>query len=168
MDIVTHAPIWVWPLLALVVWLGILQMRDRSYSRVRVLVLPFVLVALSIGSTVSSFGMRAAALGAWGVGVVVAVIGNAIALKWPRHVAHDAATDSYLVPGSVVPIMLILAIFALRFAVGATLATAPLRAQDATFIIAICSLLGLCSGLFLARALRILATPVAPIGKIIA
>lgn len=160
MDILVHTPIWVWPLLALVIWLGVLQLKERAYSRWRVMVLPVVLVALSLSSTFASFGMRGDAFGAWAVGVLVAVGVNAAILKWPDGVAHDAASDSYRVPGSILPLLLILTIFVLRFIVGATLATAPGRAWDASFVIPVCGLLGLCTGLFLARAARILSTPV--------
>lgn len=159
MEILVHAPLWVWPLLGFVILLGVLQMRERSYSRSRVLALPVVMIGLSIAGTLSSFGARADAFGAWVLAALLAVGANSVLFNWPRGVTQDAASESYRVAGSAVPLLLILMIFAIRFATGATLAIAPQRAADPAFVAIVCGLLGLCSGLFLARALRILATP---------
>src|SRR5438874_10193438 len=60
------------------------------------------------------------------------------------------------VPGSIVPLLLMLAIFAVRFVVGAVGAVAPALAAQPPFIAIVAAALGLASGLFAARAWRIL------------
>jgi hypothetical protein len=155
MQIVLGAPLWVWPVLAVLLAAGIAQMRARSVPRAVVLGVPAVLTVLSLGGVLSSFGASAAALAAWLAGAVAALALNERLLGLPRGVRRVGG-DRYAVPGSVVPLLLMLAIFATRFAVGAAAAVAPALVGGAWFVAGVGAVLGLLGGLFLARAWRIL------------
>ena len=63
---------------------------------------------------------------------------------------------SYRIPGSVVPLFLILGIFCVRFVIGATSAIDSKRMQDPAFVATVCAALGVFSGAFMARAIRTL------------
>ena len=156
MQALQNAPLWVWPLLALLLGLGVMQMRGRTYSRARLLLLPATMIALSAASTLGSFGPRPGAIGVWAVTALALVAANETLIKWPRGAAVTADGAGYLVPGSIVPLILILGIFCVRFYIGMTGAIDPKRLQDPSFIAAVCAALGVFSGAFLARALRIL------------
>ena len=55
-QIIIHTPVWVWALLALLLWLGIKQSRPGQPSLLRITVMPLVLTSLSLSGTVSAFG----------------------------------------------------------------------------------------------------------------
>lgn len=159
LNIVQHTPFRVWFILAGLVALGLSQTRTRELSLMRVTVLPFVLLALSLVGVANAFGVMPAALGTWLAGVTAALV-LPRRLLTARGASWSVATGRLHVPGSWLPLVLILGSFAIKYVAGASLAIHPSLASDTTFA-ALCSLgFGSFSGLFLARllALRDLAT----------
>ncbi|MEP7100065.1 MAG: DUF6622 family protein [Burkholderiales bacterium] len=152
--IVQHTPVWVWGLLAVLVALGLSQARDREMSLMRVTILPLVMIALSLSGVFSAFGHFPVAIGGWaaGVGAALAFGRQFIAV---RGAAWSSQTATLRVPGSWLPLVLIVALFALKYFAGASLALHPDLAHDTTFAGLISVGYGMFSGLFLARGLSL-------------
>lgn len=124
LGILHHTPPWVWVLLAALLVLGLSQLRTRSVSRTRLLVLPAVLVGLGLFATATSFQPAGPALAAW----VLALAGGVMLgrqLPRPTGARWDASGRSLLLPGSALPLLVIMAIFALRYTAGVALALHP-------------------------------------------
>ena len=149
--IAQHTPLWVWALLAALVALGVVQSKARSVTVSRAAVLPLVLLALSLWGVVSVFA-QAEALIAWAAGVAAAVMLN---LQWggPRGARWLAGEQRLHVPGSWLPMALMLGIFCTKFAVGVSLAQQPGLKGTLGFAVAASLAYGLFSGVFLGRAL---------------
>ncbi len=155
-QIVQHTPAWVWGLFAALLALGLTQTRPREMSLLRVTLLPLAMIALSLSGVFSAFGHFPIALGGWGAGVAAA-----LSLARGRVAARGAewlpATGTVYVPGSWLPLALIVALFALKYGAGVGLALHPALAADPVFA-GLCSLAyGGFSGLFLARGLSLRA-----------
>jgi len=157
--ILSHTPVWVWTLLAGLVALGLYQARDREMTLLRITILPLVLITLSFSGVVNAFGIYPTALGGWLAGVGIALtIGRHVVVS--RGARWSAETGRVHVPGSWLPLVLILGLFCIKYYAGVTLAMTPAAAHHASFA-GLCGLAyGSFSGLFLARAigLRNLAT----------
>ena len=160
LQVVSHTPLWVWGLLAALVWLGASQLRDRTASLRRTQLMPLGMGVFSIAGLLSAFGgsgaAAAQALAAW---LAAAVATTALAL-WlqptpPNGTTYAPASRSFHVPGSAMPLALILGIFLTKYFVGIELAIQPGLARDSVFALQISALYGLFSGLFAARALRL-------------
>ncbi len=54
--ILRQTPVWVWPLLAGLCWLGLSQTRDRTASLRRVLLVPLAMMGFSIWGMWTAFG----------------------------------------------------------------------------------------------------------------
>lgn len=147
---VQHTPVWVWGLLAALIALGLSQTRDREMSLARLTILPLVMVALSLSGVFSAFGHFPMALGGWaaGVGGALAFGRQFIAV---RGAAWSPQTGTVSVPGSWLPLALIVALFALKYFGGVSVALRPELAHDAAFAGPISLAYGAFSGLFLAR-----------------
>lgn len=156
MQIVLNAPFWVWPLFVGLLVLGLVQTRSRTLSRTRVLAVPAALMAFSLYGIVTSFGVDPLAVGAWLAGVTATAVLNEYLFLSPRGVRYLPDSRKFAVPGSFVPLILIMAIFWSRFAFAATTAVMPSIASDLRVIILVSAGLGLASGYFLTRAMRIL------------
>jgi hypothetical protein len=165
LQILHRTPPWVFALFAALVFLGIQQSRPRRMPLARVTILPLVLVGLSLSGIGSSFGADAPAFAAWAGAVAVAVLLNLCVVHWPRGVSYDPATREFLVPGSWLPLAVMMAIFFTRYAVNVALAVAPGFAALAWLPVAVSCAYGLMSGAFLARALRIVAAKAARQGS---
>jgi non-heme chloroperoxidase len=154
LEIIKRTPLWVWPLLALLIALGLMQARDRELSRLRLLALPLAMVALSLAATLNAFGVAAMAYIAWAAGGTLALVIGLGAGAEPAKSGKDPSL--YKVAGSWVPLIVILGIFLVRYGVAATLAIAPGVGTAPAFQAGAGLLYGAFSGLLLSRALAVL------------
>jgi hypothetical protein len=100
-------------------------------------------------------------LGAWLAAAAVPVT-VLLMRPLPAGVRYDAARREFALPGSWVPLALILGIFSVKYATGVTLAMHPALRVDPTFALAVATLAGLFSGIFAGRTLRLLRLAVRP------
>jgi hypothetical protein len=154
-QIIRNTPVWVWVLLAALVVLGYSQTRSRRVGLRRVAIMPVAMIFLSLYGTVSAFGPSPAVLGAWLA--ACAALASVVVLRPPSFgTAYDGLSRHYSIPGSWLPMLVILGIFCTKYAVGVTLAMQPAMAGHALFAPLIGVLYGLFSGFFAGRALRLL------------
>jgi len=151
-DILTHTPVYVWAILAFLVWRGLAEMRDRELAPQRLFILPLVMLALSFQDIATRFGAGAMVLVAWSAGCALAGL-----LTW--RVASSRITAArqagrVRVRGSRLPLVLMMAIFAVKYATGVALAIQPQLAQQAALMLTIGGLYGLFNGVFLGRLAR--------------
>jgi hypothetical protein len=151
MQILTHTPPWVWGLLTVLLVLGASQAVPRRMTVRRATVMPVILVALSLAGVATTFHAAGLPLLAWAAGLAIALAAGA-SLVSVRGARWDAASASFDVPGSLLPMALILALFVIKYGVGITLAMHPAIAREMLFGACIGAAYGLFSGLFLARA----------------
>ena len=151
LEILRNVPAWVWLIFAALLALGLLSTRPRRLPTAVVLVLPAAMTALSAFTVMSAFGARGDGPTAWAVGMVAALVFNQFVLGSPAGVRYGQGR--FELPGSWLPLALMMTIFCARFAIGLTAAVSPATAAAPRFIDAISAVLGFCSGMFLSRAL---------------
>lgn len=153
-EILKRTPSWVFVLFFALLALGYWQSRSRTVPRARVAILPVAMIALSLYGVLSGFGISALAIVAWLAGVGLAVLVSA-RVTLVRNASYTAATQSFSLPGSWMPLVLMMCIFFTRYTVAVLLARNPMLAHDVSFIATICLLYGFLSGLFFAAALSL-------------
>jgi hypothetical protein len=156
-EILKRTPSWVFALFFVLLAFGYLQSKDREVSRSKVTMLPSAMLLLSFYGVLSAFGITPFALTAWLVGVGIAVC---LGLKTANQggVGFTPETKTFSVPGSWLPLCLMMAIFFTKYAVGVILARKLPIASERAFIGSISLIYGLLSGVFFARAIAILRT----------
>ncbi|UWU78638.1 hypothetical protein N2603_09350 [Bradyrhizobium huanghuaihaiense] len=130
-QVLIHTPLWVWMLLAYLVWQGIKAMQPRTTSIWRALIVPVVFIVwgvsrIGLGHQDSSWPMvawTAAALALLPVGVLT-----------PRPFDVDHKTGEIIRPGSNFALIRNLIVFVLQYAVGVISA---IDASDRTLAIII-------------------------------
>lgn len=161
--IVQHTPVWVWGLLTALIALGLWQTRDREISLARITILPLVLIGLSLSGVLSAFGHFPVAVGGWGTGVAAALVFGRD-LVAVRGAAWSQSTAKLHVPGSWLPLVLIVGLFAVKYVAGVSLAMHAGLAADPVFAGLISLAFGGFSGLFLARAVALRRLAKRPVG----
>ena len=117
--------------------------------------LPIAMLAWSLYSVWSTFDAHLTALAAWAC-AWVAVVAIAMLRAPSRRAAYDASTKQFTVPGSGVPLALMMGIFFFKYAVAVVHAMTPGILETTTAVVVVAGTYGLFSGLFMARALRVL------------
>ncbi|MEP6971210.1 MAG: DUF6622 family protein, partial [Betaproteobacteria bacterium] len=67
----------------------------------------------------------------------------------------DPASQTFELPGSVLPLLMIVGIFLIKYIVGVELALQPAQAHDPQFALGVASLYGALNGVFVARLVRL-------------
>ena len=165
-EIIKHTPSYAWFILATLVLLGSLQLRDHVITRTRLALTPLGLGAFSLWGATMAFGSRTEVFAAWALGMALAFVLNRW-LQWPRTVGTDGA-GRFALQGSPWPLVMMLGIFALRYTVAVTLVFHRDWAGNPLFSGAMALAYGALSGLFAARALRIVRSAAQPSGLAIA
>lgn len=151
--LLTHTPTWVWALLAGLTILGLSQVRTRTVSLQRVTILPLAMLTLSLYSTLSTFGLQAFVILVWLTSFALSLY-LVLNISINSATRYDHNTQQLYVPGSWVPLGLILGIFICKYVVGAGTAMQAELAHNTTFSLSFASLFGGFSGIFLGRAAR--------------
>jgi hypothetical protein len=155
--VLKSTPVWVWGLLAVLTWLGLSQARARTAGLARVTVMPIAMTALSVWGTVSAFGgspQFGSVLLAWSAAAAIA-LATLAPMAAPAGTRYDVRTRAFRLPGSWVPMLLILGIFLTKYIVGVELAMQPGLARDGQYAVMAGALYGLFSGVFAGRAVRL-------------
>lgn len=151
----THTPLYVWVILAFLVFRGVLALRDRDITITRMSIVPLVMLALALQSIGARYGLVSAALAAWfGACALMAL------QRWAfggSRVEAGTAPGSLRIRGSWTPLLMMLTIFVIKYAMAVVQAVQPQLAQGAVFAITACGLLGLCNGWFLGQLARDIA-----------
>ena len=156
-SVLKNTPVWVGGLLAGLLTLGLSQLRDRQVSQLRMAITPVAMTALSLWGTVSAFGQSPLFGYVLLVWLATAVLlGGLIAMTSPpAGTRHDTARRSFWIPGSWLPLVLILGIFLTKYIVGVDLAMQPPLARDGQYTLIVGALYGVFSGVFAGRTLRL-------------
>jgi hypothetical protein len=154
LQIVSNTPKWVFVLFAALLWLGLNQLLTRKIGLARVTLLAVGMAGFSLFGTVSAFAGVPSALLAW-LTAAAAVFALVVNRPLPAGTQYEAASRRFTLPGSAVPLALMMGIFFTKYAVGVTLALQPALAREAAFALGLSALYGAFSGVFAARAARL-------------
>jgi uncharacterized membrane protein len=153
--ILRGTPTWVWGLLAGLVALGASQLRDRTVGLTRVSLLPVTMTIFSVWGTFSALGRSSHFEAAMFVWIAAAGVAFALLGAGRSNAQFDPVRRTYALPGSIVPLLLILAIFLVKYVVGVELAMAPRLVQDNQYVLTVAALYGALTGMFVGRSFRL-------------
>ncbi|WP_373991671.1 DUF6622 family protein [Duganella sp. BuS-21] len=151
-QILSHTPVYVWALLAFLVYRGYLASQDRQVSLQKMAVIPAVMLVLALTSINTHGALGEAVWAAWAAGMAVAV---ALILALSKsEIVVDRANGTIFQRGSWAPLMLMMAIFVTKYFVGVLSAMHPEMVHGVGFSLGVTTLYGLFNGVFLGRLAR--------------
>ncbi|WP_295998525.1 DUF6622 family protein [Rugamonas sp.] len=152
-QLLSHTPIYVWAILAFLVYRGVLASTDRATTMRTLCIMPAVMLVLSLQGIAGKFDLGGGVLLAWAVGAAAGA-----ALTWMlidgARISADRARGTVHQRGSWTPLALMLSIFVIKYSVAVVTAMHPALAQSAAFALPVCALFGCCNGIFFGRLLR--------------
>jgi hypothetical protein len=151
-QIISHTPIYVWALLAFLIYRGWLASKDRETSLLKVALIPLVMLGLAVSGIHMNGPLGEAVWLVWALGAAASA-----ALIWhlsTREIRVDRAAGVIFQRGSWMPLGLMVAIFAIKYSVAVVSAIHPELTHGLAFAAAVTLLYGVFNGLFLGRLAR--------------
>ena len=151
-QILSHTPVYVWALLAFLLYRGYLASQDREVTLTKLAIIPAVMLVLALTSIDSHGVLGKAVWAAWAAGVAVAV-----ALVWTLskgEIAVNRAAGTVRQRGSWAPLMLMMAIFITKYTVAVLGAIRPDLMHSLPVSLGVTVLYGLFNGAFIGRLTR--------------
>lgn len=150
-QILSGTPVWVWGLLVVLIVLGAKQLRARVVKRYSVLIAPVAFLFVGLMAA----GRGPIGFAAWALSLLALTAFTFFVWQPTAGARFDASTDRLNLPGSVIPMLLMLSIFLLNYAVNVALAIKPALRAEPLWQVGPAIILGALSGVFIGRALTL-------------
>ena len=151
-QLLARMPAWVPVLFVLLLVLGYRQSFTRTVRPAVLAVLAAGMFSLSLYGVVAAFGASSAALALWFACYALTVV---VATKRMSRAGMVAVGGVVRVPGSWVPLALLMGLFAVKFALGVAAGIRSPLLDDPAVVAAASASLGLLGGGFGARAMAV-------------
>ncbi|MDZ7812266.1 MAG: DUF6622 family protein [Ideonella sp.] len=145
----SHIPVWVFAILLGLIAIGLRQTRTRVVKPAVLLSVASGLLVYSAWGVASAFGVQPAPLLAWAVGLSAAL---GLLVRWVAPQGLVRQGRAVQVPGSWLPMALLLSIFLAKFVLGMANGLGASFVQATWFVVLASAVFGLLSGSFAARA----------------
>jgi hypothetical protein len=150
LQIVANTPIWVWVLLAYLLFIGIRALRPGTAPLWRIAIMPVIFFVWGLFSLYQLHGLSLARVLPWALALVGGTaIGMAIANLQP--IRADKMRHLVRMPGGPLTLILILLIFATKYEFGFLHATQPALFAEPRFWLAEIAISGVLAGMFIGR-----------------
>lgn len=146
-----NTPIWVWPLFCVLVGIGILAMRDRSST-----IIPYCFYPLFGLTAANAIINMAHAPTAWIIFGAAYIIGMGVAFWWQNGLILQKTGIHMQLKGDRITIVILMVIFFSNFVNGVVGGISPTVQASTGFTYIFATVIGLCSGSFTGRALRVI------------
>src|SRR5690348_2415988 len=129
-QILIHTPLWVWALLAFLIWQGIKGMRPRTVTIWRSLIVPAVFIVWGVSRLLSRNDVIWPLVAWLGAAALLLLVGVLAA----GHIDLDHTTGEIKRPGSIMPLIRNISVFALQYTVTVIAVVDPHDATTAAII----------------------------------
>jgi hypothetical protein len=145
--IIQGTPIWVWVLLVVLLSRGLKALHSGTAPLSRLAIVPIVFAAWGIAHLVSEPLAGWFAAIAWVAGSLVGIAGGVFIASRTRFIV-DPIGRTVMLPGSMLPLLLIIAIFATKFWLGFETSTATDAASLGIYVLIGAAVSGVVAGVF--------------------
>lgn len=149
--ILKNAPVWVWPLLCFLIVIGWISSRDRKSSIYIYYFLPF------IGFT--GFGSIASLsfpIVAWGGFLIGYLLGSIVGYRKQANWVISKDGNALQLKGEWFTMLAVMVTFWMNFVSGTVKAVSPSAHGSPVFVLLFVCIVGIASGTFLGRSLKII------------
>lgn len=156
-SILAGAPLWVWPLLAFLVYFGLKATRSRETFS-----LPMYLLSLLGFLPLNAVNSLQGAGYLWIVFGMAYLLGALAGFSFQRRVISDKSAKKVTLKGEWVTFIVVMTVFWMNFTGSVVEAISPDIYAGSSFHIIFTTIAGLAAGSFIGRALRVFLTPSLP------
>lgn len=150
-----QTPIWVYVVLALLIFRGIKACQTRIVALRKLFIIPAIFMVLSLHTLLTTYILNADLISTWALGIA---IGSGIGwlINHAKDIKVDGQQQLFLIPGSAMTLILVLLIFVSKYYFGYQITVSPEETHQINFAITLIAISGVCSGLFIGRLINYL------------
>jgi hypothetical protein len=149
-QIVHGTPVWVWVLLVVLLSRGLKALNSHTASLARLAIVPLIFAGWGILHLLSNPLTGWSSVIVWVAGALVGIAAGVVIAKRSRFIV-DPIAKTVMVPGSAVPLLLMIAAFASEFWVGVQLAVATSITALGMYTLIGATVSGIVAGVFAGR-----------------
>jgi len=161
-ELISNTPIWVFAIFFTLLVLGFIQSKERIVKVKTIFILPLVMITFSFFGVFSVFGISILTMSLWILGLVITLI-IGLKLAYPKFVSFSVQSNKLTIPGSWVPLFLMMAIFFTKYFVGFAVARELPLVNEGIFVVLLSLVYGAFSGIFLSRSYVMFKTSKVPV-----
>jgi predicted dienelactone hydrolase len=152
-QIFIYTPGWVFGLLVGLIIVGLIPVRTREVPVQAVFIMPIVMLMMSLIGTLIDLGLAWTTITFWLLGAASVTL---LLLKLPNNnsIGYDQATRKLSLQGSWIPLLIIMAIFCTRYALGMSIGMNLNIVREYYFAPLVSFTLGALSGYFIAQGIN--------------
>ena len=151
-QILLHTPWWVFLIFVYLLRVGINATKPRIISLNKILILPAIFLFISINSFITTFQISTLLLSTYSLSLLIGIGGGWLLVR-NLNLKFDQQNNLIKVPGSFTTLILTLIIFSTKYYFGYSIATNPSVTEKIHFTLLQLVVSGICTGLFIGRAL---------------
>lgn len=151
----SHTPLWVWAILAFLLWRGIAALKPSRTSLARLAVVPVIFAVWGLWSLHNRYGASIEAWGLWLVGIAVGA-GIGWLLVRRQSISYDGIRGHLYSKADYSLLPLLLLTFVVKYVFEAALGYNPAFASDSSFRVAHLLVSGGFTGVFIGKYLHYL------------
>ncbi|MFM0336314.1 DUF6622 family protein [Paraburkholderia fungorum] len=148
--IIHGTPTWVWVLLVVLLSRGFKALRSGTASLSKLAIVPLIFAGWGIAHLLSDPLAGWSAAIAWTTGALVGMMGGVFIASRSRFMV-DPIANTVMLPGSVLPLLLIIATFVTKFWLGVEFATVTDASSLGTVVLIDAVVSGAVAGVFAGR-----------------
>lgn len=149
-DAISGTPWWVWVLFAYIIVIGLKAKNARVVPLYKLLIVPLLFVSLTLHTLTEVPMTEVNILGF--IAPTLLGLGLGFWQIWRLHLKVDKKRKLLHIPGSWVTLVLVLVIFSSKYYFEYTETINPLIVEQVSFVVAMLVISGLCTGIFIGRA----------------
>jgi hypothetical protein len=153
-QILQNTPSYVFAIFVALLFMGGQQLFTRTVTLRRVSIMAAVMTGLSLYGTYSAFSHQPLVMVAW-IAAAAASFFVVLSRPVPAGTTYDSWQQRFHMPGSVVPLALMMGIFFTKYVVGVSLVMHPELAHNLNAALIVGAAYGAFSGMFVARSARL-------------
>lgn len=157
LGIFQNAPVWVWPLFFVLLYIGFLATKTRNSS-----IIPYIFYPLFGLSAANSIGALVHNPANWWIFGRTYLLGVTLAFRWQDGLILQKTGWKMRLKGDRITLVILMTVFFSNFVNGVVEAVGPQLREMFVFTIIFATVIGACAGSFSGRALRVLTLKARP------
>lgn len=151
LSILKGAPLWVWPMLAFLIYFGLKATRQRTSFALPMYFLPLLAIL-----SVNAVNSLSANNNVWFAFAIAYLVGAWIGFGFQKEIVLEKSGNKVVLAGEWVTLAVLMIVFWMNFFGGATKAISPDIYESSVFHMTFAAIAALAAGSFLGRAARVL------------